>query len=150
MNHDVIPSFEKHNAKIEAVLSENGREFCGRPDWHPYELFLQLEDIEHLTTRVKRPQSNGIVERFHRTLLDEHFRAEGGRTWFETIDEMQDSLDDDLVNYHTRRPHQARNMNRRTPITVLKAGLPKPEKKEKTKSTTSSQPEPYPRAATVW
>ena len=32
-----------------------GREFCGRTDHHPYELFLQLEDIEHRTTRVKRP-----------------------------------------------------------------------------------------------
>jgi transposase InsO family protein len=72
----------------------NGREFCGRPDQHPYELFLQLEEIEHRTTKVKRPQSNGIVERFHRTVLDEHFRVEGRRTWFETIDEMQAVLDD--------------------------------------------------------
>jgi transposase InsO family protein len=133
LNHDVIPTFEDHDAKIEAVLSDNGREFCGRPDQHPYELFLQLEDIEHRTTRVKRPQSNGIVERFHRTLLDEHFRVEGRRTWFETIDEMQAVLDDYLVTYNTRRPHQGRGMNGRTPITVFKAGLPKqtPPKKEK-------------------
>jgi transposase InsO family protein len=45
-------------------------------------------------TRVGRPQSNGILERFHRTLLDEHFRAEGRRTWIETIVEMQAVLDD--------------------------------------------------------
>jgi transposase InsO family protein len=108
-----------------------GREFCGRPDQHPYELFLQLEDIEHRTTRVKRPQSNGIVERFHRTLLDEHFRVEGRRTWFETIDEMQKVLDDYLVTYNTKRPHQGRGMNGRTPITVFKAGLPKPTQKQK-------------------
>ncbi|MBE0705180.1 MAG: transposase [Afipia sp.] len=43
---------------------------------------------------MKRPQSNGIVERFHRTLLDEHFRVEGRRTWFETTEEMQVVLDD--------------------------------------------------------
>ena len=89
MNHDVLPTFEAARARIDVVLSDNGREFCGRPERHPYELFLQLEDIEHRTTRVNRPQSNGIVERFHRTLLDEHFRVEGRRTWFETIDEMQ-------------------------------------------------------------
>ncbi len=111
MNGDVIPTFEAHEARIETVLSDNGREFCGRPDQHPYELFLQLE---HLTTRVKRPQSNGIVERFHRTLL-EHFRVEGCRTWFETIDEMQTVLDDFLVGDNQRRPHQGRNMNGRTP-----------------------------------
>jgi transposase InsO family protein len=134
LNTDVLPTFEEHNARISVVLSDNGREFCGRPDRHPYELFLQLEDIEHRTTRVKRPQSNGIVERFHRTLLDEHFRVEGRRTWFETIDEMQKVLDEYLVTYNTKRPHQGRGMNGRTPITVFKAGLPKPsqQKKEKT------------------
>lgn len=89
MNNDVIPTFEAHDAKIEVVLSDNGREFCGRPDQHPYELFLQIEEVEHRTTRVKRPQPNGIVERLHRTLLDEHFRVEGRRTWFETIDEVR-------------------------------------------------------------
>jgi transposase InsO family protein len=79
INNDVLPTFETHGTKIDAVLSDNGREFCGRADRHPYELFLQLEDIEHKQTRVNRPQSNGIVERLHRTLLDEHFRVEGRR-----------------------------------------------------------------------
>ena len=68
MNNEVLPKFEAHQAKIETVLSDNGREFCGRPDRHPYELFLQLEEIEHRTNRVKRPQSNGIVERVNATL----------------------------------------------------------------------------------
>ena len=125
MNGDVIPTFEAHQARIETVLSDNGREFCGRPDQHPYELFLQLEEIEHRTTRVKRPQSNGIVERFHRTLLDEHFRVEGRRTWFETIEEMQVVLDDFLVGYNQRRPHQGRNMNGRTPAKAFVDGLTK-------------------------
>jgi transposase InsO family protein len=89
MNNDVILTFEQHKAKIEIVLSDNGRKFCGRPDQHPYELYLRLEEVEHRTTRVKRPQTNGIVERLHRTLLDEHFRVEGRRTWFETVEEMQ-------------------------------------------------------------
>ena len=124
MNGDVIPTFEAHEARIETVLSDNGREFCGRPDQHPYELFLQLEEIEHRTTRVKRPQSNGIIERFHRTLLDEHFRVEGRRTWFETIDEKQAVLDDFLVGYNQRRPHQGRNMNGRTPAKAFAEGLP--------------------------
>ena len=60
--------------KIRTILSDNGRESGGRPDKRPYELFLQLEDIEHRTTKVGRPQSNGFIERFHRTLLEEHLR----------------------------------------------------------------------------
>jgi transposase InsO family protein len=85
LNNDVLPFFEKHDASITTVLSDNGREFCGRPDRHPYELFLQLEGIEHRTTRVRRPQSNGFVERLHRTLLDEHFRIMGRKKFYESF-----------------------------------------------------------------
>jgi transposase InsO family protein len=59
---------------------------------------------------VRRPRSNGIVERLHRTLLDGHFRVEGRRTWFETLDEMQVVLDSYLDGYNQRRPHQGRGM----------------------------------------
>jgi transposase InsO family protein len=127
------PTFEAHAAKIDTVLSDNGREFCGRPDQHPDELFLQLEDIEHRTTRVKRSQSNGIVERLHRTRLDEYFRVEGRRTWFETIDEMQAVLDDFLVGYNQRRPHHGRGMNGRTPGQAFIQGLPKPQQQKEEK-----------------
>jgi len=142
MNNDIIPTFEVHKAKIDTVLSDNGREFCGRPDRHPYELFLQLEEIAHRTTRVKRPQSNGIVERLHRTLLDEHFRVEGRRTWFETIEEMQAVLDDYLIGYNTRRPHQGRGMNGRTPSQAFIEGLretSKPQPKKEKKVTPEKQ-----------
>ena len=128
MNNDVLPTFEQHQARISTALSDNGREFCGRPDRHPYELFLQLEEIEHRTTRVKRPQSNGFVERLHRTLLDEHFRVAGRKKWYEAIEEMQKDLDAYLVHYNTKRPHQGRNMKGRTPKKVFIDGLPKKEK----------------------
>jgi transposase InsO family protein len=127
LNTDVLPIFEQHKARITTILSDNGREFCGRPDRHPYELFLQLEDIEHRTTRVKRPQSNGFVERLHRTLLDEHFRVMGRKKWYETIEEMQADLDVYLVTYNTKRPHQGRAMRGRTPQKAFTDGLPKKE-----------------------
>ena len=126
----MLLTFEAHATKIDTVLSDNGREFCGREDCHPYELFLQLEGIEHKRTRVNRPQSNGIVERLHRTLLDEHFRVEGRRTWFETIEEMQSVLDQYLVDYNTKRPHQGRGMNGRTPITAFIDGIRKEDTRE--------------------
>ena len=64
LNNHVLPFFEEHGVKVETILSDNGREFRGREDRHPYELFLQLEEIEHRKTKVGRPQSNG----FDRTL----------------------------------------------------------------------------------
>lgn len=106
MNAAVIPTFEELGGTVETVLSDNGREFCGcPPDQHCYELFLQFEEITHRTTRVKPPQSNGIVERFHRTAPGEHFCVKGRRTCFETIKEGQGALDAWLVAYNTPRRH---------------------------------------------
>lgn len=125
LNEDILPFFEQHHARITTILSDNGREFCGRPDAHPYELFLQLEEIEHRTTKVRRPQSNGFVERLHRTLLDEHFRIMGRTKWYESLEEIQKDLDEFLVAYNTKRPHQGRGMKGRTPYKVFVAGIPK-------------------------
>ncbi len=129
MNGDVIPTFEAHEARIEAALSDYGREFCGRPDQHPYGLFLQREEIEHRTTRVKRPQSNGIVERFHRTPspvvlpLPSSMRRVCPSASY-AIAEMQAALYDVLVGCNQCRPHQGRNMNGRTPAKAFVDGLP--------------------------
>lgn len=127
LNEDVLPFFDQHDAGITTILSDNGREFCGRPDKHPYELFLQLEGIEHRTTKVRRPQSNGFVERLHRTLLDEHFRIQGRKVWYEAVDEMQKDLDTYLHHYNRERTHQGRNMNGRVPYQVFVDGLPEPK-----------------------
>lgn len=131
LNHDVIPFFEKNHVAIKTVLSDNGREFCGRPETHPYELFLQFEGIEHRTTKVRRPQSNGIVERLHKTLLDEHFRLKGRQKWYESVLEMQKDLDDFLKKYNYERPHQGRNMNGAIPYIKFKEGIKTTEKQIK-------------------
>ena len=123
LNERVLPFFEEHGARIKTILSDNGREYCGRPDQHPFELFLQLEDIEHRTTQVRRPQSNGIVERLHRTLLDEHFRIVGRTKFYEGLDEMQVDFDEYLNTYNQDRAHQGRNMNGRTPYQAFIDGL---------------------------
>lgn len=123
LNNHVLPFFDEHKARVDTVLSDNGREYCGRPDQHPYELFLQIEEIEHRTTKVRRPQSNGFVERLHRTLLDEHFRIKGRQKFYESVAEMQVDLDAYLVLYNTKRAHQGRGMNGQTPLQVFKKGL---------------------------
>lgn len=122
LNNDVLPFFENHNIKVKTILTDNGREYCGREDQHPFELFLQLEEIEHRTTKVRRPQSNGFVERLHRTLLDEHFRIMGRTKFYESLDEMQTDLESYFALYNKERSHQGRNMNGRTPYQAFLDG----------------------------
>ena len=93
-------------------------------------VFPRLEGIEHRTTKVRRPQSNGFVERLHRTLLEEHFRVMGRKKWYESVQQMQDDLEAYLSYYNYKRTHQGRNMDGRTPYQAFKDGLPKIKKKE--------------------
>jgi len=81
---------------------------------------------------VRRPQSNGFIERFHRTLLDEHFRVVGRSKWYETIEELQRDLDVYLESYNRKRPHRGRGMEGRTPYAVFKAGLKDAKKAART------------------
>ena len=104
------------------VLTDNGREFCGRPE-HPYELLLGLEGIEHRTTRVHTPRTNGFVERMSRTLLDECFRVAGRTTWYLEPAEIQRDLDVFLGDYNLRRSHQGYRLAGRTPAQALQEAL---------------------------
>jgi transposase InsO family protein len=124
LNDKVLPFFEENSCRVMRILTDNGREYCGRPDHHPFELFLQLEEIKHRTTPVRRPQSNGIVERLHRTLLEEHFSIQGRIKFYESLEEMQIDLDSYLHTYNYERAHQGRNMNGRTPHQVFVEGIP--------------------------
>ena len=118
LHNDALPFYRERNLPVDTVLTDNGREFCGT-DAHPYELYLALAGIEHRKTRVRRPQSNGFVERFHRTVLDEFFRVALRAKFYATLDELQRDLDAWMETYNTKRPHQGyRNMGRRPIDTV--------------------------------
>ena len=119
----VLPFYEALGVPVGAVLTDNGREFCGRPEKHPYELLLALEDIEHRTTKVRSPRTNGFVERMNRTLLDECFRVAGRTTWYERIDEIQTDLDRFLAYYNLERSHQGYRLRGRTPAQALREAL---------------------------
>lgn len=75
LNDRVLPSFEERNVPVLRVLTDRGTEYCGNLETHHYELFLQMNDIEHTVTKTKSPQTNGICERFHQTVLNEFFRV---------------------------------------------------------------------------
>ena len=119
----VLPFYEALGVPVGAVLTDNGREFCGRSDTHPYELLLAVEDVEHRTTQVRSPRTNGFVERMNRTLLDECFRVAGRATWYEEIAEIQADLDRFLAYYNLERSHQGYRLQGRTPAQALRDAL---------------------------
>jgi len=113
LHNEVLPFYRQHGLRVKAVLSDNGREFCGKDD-HPFELYLELNDIEHRHTQLRRPQTNGFVERFQRTVLDEFFRLAFRTKLYETVEALQADLDAWLRHDNYERPHQGyRNLGKR-------------------------------------
>jgi len=110
----VLPFYQIYGILIKALLTDNGTEYKGRPMIHLYEIFLDFNDIEHRYTKVGRPRTNGFVERFNRTVLDEFFRTAFRKKFYESVEALQEDLDKWLHHYNHERPHRGyRNMGRR-------------------------------------
>jgi len=114
LHNDVLPFYKKHSIPISSILTDNGHEYCGRPTHHHYEIYLGLNDIKHRRTKVASPQTNGFVERFNRTVVDEFFRIAFREKFYPDIPSLQKDLDKWLKHYNYERPHQGyRNMGKR-------------------------------------
>jgi transposase InsO family protein len=123
LHNDVLPFYEDHGIKVKSLLTDNGREYCGTPT-HAYELYLELNDIEHRKTKVRTPRTNGFVERFNKTILEEFFRSQLRKQIYGSVEALQKDLDAWLRHYNYERPHRGyRNMGRR-PIETIEQGLP--------------------------
>lgn len=116
LNDRVVPFYEEHGIPLLRVLTDRGTEYCGNRESHEYQLYLALEDIDHSKTRARSPQSNGICERFHKTLLDEFYRVAFRKKIYTSLDELQRDLDAWLTEYNEVRPHSGRYCYGKTPM----------------------------------
>jgi hypothetical protein len=82
----VLRFYEELGIPVSAILKDNGREFCGRPEQHPYEPLTAMERIEHRTTKIRSPPTNGFIEQMDGTMLDECFRVTGRTIWGENVE----------------------------------------------------------------
>jgi transposase InsO family protein len=71
LNDRVIPWYDEHKVKLLRILTDRGTEYCGNRERHEYQLYLAIEDIDHSKTKAKSLQTNGVCERFHKTIQDE-------------------------------------------------------------------------------
>jgi transposase InsO family protein len=123
LNDRVLPFFEEHQVPLLRVLTDRGTEFKGKPEHHEYELYLQIEGIEHSKTQVRHPQTNGICERLHRTIQEEFYAVAFRKKLYSSLDEMQLDLDEWMKYYNQERTHSGKYCYGKTPMETFKESL---------------------------
>ena len=124
LNDRVLPFFEEHGIPLSRVLTDRGTEYCGQPDRHEYELYLAVENIDHTRTKTKHPQTNGICERFNKTVLNEFYRVAFRKKLYTSLAELQADLDAWLTTYNAERTHQGRWCYGKTPMRTFLDSVP--------------------------
>ena len=116
LNDTVLPFFEEQGVQLLRMLTDRGTEYCGLVESHAYQLYLAVEDIDHSKTKARHPQTNGICERFHRTMKDEFYSTAFRKKIYHSLEELQLDVDDWINKYNRLRPHSGRFCYGKTPM----------------------------------
>ncbi len=120
LNDRVLPFYEEQGVRLLRILTDRGTEYCGTRDHHEYELYLDIEEIDHTKTKARHPQTNGICERFHRTIQDEFYAKAFRKKVYSSIEEIQADVDEWVRYYNEERPHSGRYCFGKTPMQTFK------------------------------
>ena len=122
LNDRALPFFEEHSLPLLRILTDRGTEYCGKAEHHDYQLYLAVNDIEHTKTKVRSPQTNGICERFHKTILQEFYQVTFRKKIYTDLAGLQADLDTWVAYYNNERTHQGKMCCGRTPIVTWNDG----------------------------
>lgn len=122
LNDRVLPFYDDHHLPLLRILTDRGTEYCGKAETHDYQLYLAINDIDHTKTKARSPQTNGICERFHKTILQEFFQVTFRKKIYEDIETLQADLDEWMECYNKERTHQGKMCCGRTPMETLEDG----------------------------
>ena len=122
LNDRVLPFFASQEMGVIRILTDRGTEYCGKVETHDYELYLGINGIEHTKAKARHPQTNGICERFHKTILHEFYQVAFRRKLYNSLEELQTDLDEWLDHYNLERTHQGKMCCGRTPMQTLLDG----------------------------
>lgn len=120
LNDRVVPFFDEQGLSLLRVLTDRGTEYCGKVEHHAYQLYLAVEDIDHTRTKANSPQTNGICERFHRTIKQEFYDIAFRKKIYNTVEELQTDLDMWLDKYNEHRPHSGKYCYGKTPMQTFR------------------------------
>jgi transposase InsO family protein len=115
LNDRVIPWYDEHEVKLLRILTDRGTEYCGNRERHEYQLYLAIEDIDHSKTKARSPQTNGICERFHKTIQDEFYAVAFRKKIYHSLEEIQEDVDKWIEEYNTERTHSGKYCFGKTP-----------------------------------
>jgi len=115
LNDRVVPMYEEHGIRLLRILTDRGTEYCSKQQDHPYQLFLSVTDIDHTRTKVKHPQTNGICERFHKTIQNEFYAIAFRKKIYSDVETLQADLDTWINWYNTERTHSGKHCFGKTP-----------------------------------
>jgi transposase InsO family protein len=116
LNDRVLPFFDENEVPLLRVLTDRGTEYCGNRETHEYQLYLAIENIDHSRTKAKSPQTNGICERFHRTIQEEFYSTAFRKKLYDSLAQLQTDLDEWLHEYNHERTHSGRYCYGKTPM----------------------------------
>lgn len=116
LNDKVVPFYEEHSIPLLRILTDRGTEYCGAREHHEYQLYLALENIDHSKTKARHPQTNGICERFHRTMQDEFYAIAFRKKIYNSLEELQNDADEWINYYNNQRTHTGKNCVGKTPM----------------------------------
>lgn len=120
LNDRVLPFFEQQEVPLLRILTDRGTEYCGSLQNHEYQLYLAIENIDHTRTKARHPQTNGICERFHRTIQDEFYAIAFRKKLYTTLDDLQSDLDEWIEQYNRERTHTGKYCFGRTPLQTFR------------------------------
>jgi transposase InsO family protein len=122
LNDRVLPFYEEHQLPLLRILTDRGTEYCGKAETHDYQLYLAINDIDHSKTKARSPQTNGICERFHKTILQDFYQVTFRKKIYRDLETLQTDLDQWLFKYNYERTHQGKMCCGRTPMETLEDG----------------------------
>lgn len=124
LNDRVVPFFDEHKIPLLRVLADRGTEYCGKIENHSYQLYLATEDIDHSRTKANSPQTNGICERFHKTMKNEFYDIAFRKKIYDSLESLQADVDEWIEKYNRRRPHSGKHCYGKTPMQTFEDAIP--------------------------
>lgn len=121
LNDRILPWYDAEKVQVLRILTDRGSEYCGKIEHHAYQLYMSIEDIDHSKTKAYSPQTNGICERFHKTMKTEFYDTAFRKKIYQTIEDLQKDVDDWLKYYNNDRPHSGKYCYGKTPLETFKS-----------------------------